>query len=150
MKGRELRHPHHGSPDETDAGDANAAAIQGAQGTTLIADDTRARRCEQPPLPTRSPTSIDFRAIILSLLDDPEVVAKVQSKVDLAPMDAGSDYETVAETAKRYRLSTRTIRRAMAIGLPFDRPVGRRVRIPVAKARAWFESGKGRALDRKR
>ena len=97
----------------------------------------------------RAPGSIDLRAIVLGLLDDPEVVAKLRRKIDLPTVAPANDYETVAETAKRYRLSTRTIRRAMAAGLPYERPVGRRVRIPVAKARAWFESGKGRNLEKR-
>jgi hypothetical protein len=117
-----------------------------------VSDFGDRRGHDGPPalLPSHASTSIDLRALILGLLDDPEVVAKLRRKVDLAAMIPENDYETVAETARRYRLSTRTIRRAMAFGLPYERPVGRRVRIPIAKARAWFESGKGRELEKKR
>jgi hypothetical protein len=131
--------------------DTEHATAKGQPCRTMLLGDGRSE--EHWPLPKFAlfaSNLIELRTLVLSLLDDPEVVHKILSKLDLLIPEATKDYETIAETAARYRLSTRTIRRAMARGLPYERPVGRRVRIPLAKARAWFESGKGRELEKHR
>jgi len=149
MNRRQIGHQPSRGPTSTAGADATLVASMMTGTSAAPADAGRGDDGGPDPLPMRAPGSIDLRAIVLGLLDDPEVVAKLRRKIDLPTVAPANDYETVAETAKRYRLSTRTIRRAMAAGLPYERPVGRRVRIPVAKARAWFESGKGRNLEKR-
>jgi hypothetical protein len=148
---RSLRSPSGAASAQAEAvgrGEGNPVRLLATE-TRMLAENRPARETRRSS-PTPSAASIDLRAIVLGLLDDPEIVTKLRSKIDRVDPQPINDYETIAETALRYRLSTRTIRRAMARGLPHERPLGRRVRIPVSKAREWFESGKGRNLEKTR
>lgn len=54
-------------------------------------------------------------------------------------------YLTIEGFAERYQVSTRTVRRMIARGMPFRRPRPLAVRIPVAAAEAWIASAPERA-----
>jgi hypothetical protein len=49
-------------------------------------------------------------------------------------------HDTIDEFAQRWSSCTKTVRKWTRMGMPFFR-IGKELRIPIAKANAWLESG---------
>ena len=63
----------------------------------------------------------------------------------VAPSNDAPPWLTIQGFAARLQMSTKSVRRLNAAGMPHERPRPRAVRIPVERAEAWIAAAPGRA-----